>query len=527
VMTRDNFLFKDSSRIYKQANALARGLRCSMSGDSKWFSDAAQLLASHGLLSLQSDEQWLRAIEYTKQRLDSIACTIDARIAIPALLEAVDDFYYRDTKWKKEVPICGSAMKTSIAMIWPNHQAQAAIDKSASQLQKLVFAVMAWEQLVASYEHHKVFKFESVEFHPRGFSHSRERDKVLLAQWNAMASPYGQTQRTLEHSKSVVFKNPRAFSDAVTRMLEGEKSSNIELFIGTIFAQAGEKPAFWLGLKARLTVLQFALQFKLAGAEVSSGVVLFEKFAAEITGFGLQVTSAQASVEACFWQADWYTKRRMKDFPSNMLVERPVLRIDNKTFATTALTIIDSINCFVENSVFDCADYGGSPVHPSAFQMHISQPFEQAAVDLCLKRGWQAGVVSDKGYWAAGDCQLVHPNGKKVPGEIDVLALHPSGLLALILECKVLAQPFSKSKLTNIVGKLGPDDQESFHSKLERKVNWLSAVPALKGAKVAAALLVDQGSFLGWGAPHLVVDLEQLTDFLEFLDKEINSYTCE
>ncbi|MBV4466038.1 hypothetical protein KVG95_22220 [Pseudomonas sp. SWRI79] len=523
VMTRDNFLFKDSSRIYKQANELARGLRCSISGDSEWFSDAAQLLASHGLLALQNDEQWLRAIEYTKQRLDSIACTIDTRIAIPALLEAVDDFYYRDTNWKKEVPICGSAMKTSIAMIWPNRQAQTAVDKSAAQLQKLVFAAMAWEQLVASYEHHKVFRFESVEFHPRGFSHSSERYKVLLAQWNAMASPYGETQRTLEHSKSVIFENPRAFSDAVTRVLEGEKSSDIELFAGTVFAQAGEKPAFWLGLKARLTVLQFALQFKLAGAEVYSGVVLFEEFAAEITGFGLQVASVQASVEACFWQADWYPKRRMKDFPSNMLVERPVLRIDNKTFATTVLTIIDSINCFVENSVFDCADYGGSPVHPSAFQMHISQPFEQAAVDLCLKIGWKAGVVSDKGYWAAGNCQLVHPNGKKVPGEIDVLALHPSGLLALILECKVLTQPFSKSKLTNVVGKLGPDDQENFHSKLERKVNWLSDVPALKGAEVVGALLVDQGSFLGRGAPHPVVDLEQLTDLLEFFNKQINS----
>lgn len=44
---------------------------------------------------------------------------------------------------------------------------------------------------------------------------------------------------------------------------------------------------------------------------------------------------------------------------------------------------------------------------------------------------------------------------------------------------------------------------------------------------MAGALRVDQGSFLGWGAPHPVVDLEQLTDLLEFLDKKINSDTCE
>ena len=95
-----------------------------------------------------------------------------------------------------------------------------------------------------------------------------------------------------------------------------------------------------------------------------------------------------------------------------------------------------------------------------------------------------------------------------------MLALHPSGLLALILDCKVLTHHFSKSKLTSIVGKLSPDDHESFHSKLERKVNWLSAVPALKGAEVAGALLVEQGSFLGWSALHSVVDLEQLTNLL-------------
>lgn len=520
-MTRDNFLFKDSSRVYKQANELARGLRCSISGDSEWFSDAAQLLTSHELLSLKTDEQWLRAIEYAKQRLDSIACTIDTRIAIPALLEAVDDFYYRDTSWKEEVPICGSAMKTSISMIWPNRQAQTAVDKSAAQLQKLVFAAMAWEQLVASYEHHKVFRFESVEFHARGFSHTSKRDKVLLAQWNAMVSPYGETQRTLEHSKSVIFENPRAFSDAVTRVLEGEKSSEIELFAGTVFAQAGEKPAFWLGLKARLTVLQYALRFKLAGAEVYSGVVLFEEFAAEITGFGLQADSVQASVEACFWQADWYRKRRVKEFPSNMLVERPVLRIDNKTFATTVLTILDSINCFVENSVFDCADYGGAPVHPLAFQMHISQPFEQKVVDLCQEAGWKASVVKQNGYWAAGNCQLVHPNGTRVPGEIDVLALHPSGLFALVIECKVLAQPFSRSKLTNVIGKLGAADQEGFHTNLEKKVNWLAEVPALHGAEVAGLLLVDQGSFFGEGAPNPVVDLDQLHGWLVHLDEQI------
>lgn len=519
-MSREKYIFKDSSRIYKQADELAFALRHRVCSDTEWFSEATLLLEPHGLLNFQSDEQWLEAIAKIKQHAESIALTIDPRIAIPALLESVDSFYYGETNWKQEVPICGSALKATIAMIWPNHRVQSAIDKSAATLHKLVSAVMAWQQLVGNHEHFSAFEFNSVKFHSKGFSLSSERDRIIMDQWNAMAAPCGQTQRTIEHSQAVIFKNPKEFSEAVSRVLSGEKSKSIELFTGTVFALAGEKMDFWLGLKARLVLLEWALLYRLAGSQTYKGVVLFEKFSAEVSGFGLQETSAQASIEACFWQEHWY-RDRTENFTSNMIVERPVLRIDNKTFATSALTIIDSINCFVENSVFNCIEFGGIPVNSEAFQKHISLPFEQDAIDLFERAGWKVSGVTQNGYWAAGNCQLEHPNKTRIPGEIDVLALHSSGLLAMIVECKVLTQPYSKNKLKNIIGKLGPTDQESFHSNLERKVNWLAHAHNLHGAEVVGALLIDQGSFLGEGAPHPVVDLERLHELLTFLDKEI------
>jgi hypothetical protein len=522
-MDRNKYLFKDSSRIYKQASELARSLRNSISNRTDWFSDAAQMLESHGLLSLQNDDQWLRAIDHAKQQANAIACKIDPRIAIPALLEAVDDFYYRDTNWKQEIPIFGSAMKASIALIWPNLRVQTAVDKSTTQLRNLVFATMAVEQLAGSYEQFKIFGFNSVKFSASGFSYSSERDQKVMGRWNSMAAPCGATQRTIEQSKSIIYGNPRAFSKAISHILEGEKSSQIELFSGTVFALAGEEKAFWLGLKSRLALLDFTINCKLCGSDTYTGAVLFETCATEIDGFGLHIDSAQKSVEACFWQPDWYNIR-VKDYPSNMLVERPVLRIDNKTFATSVLTIIDSINCFVENSVFSCTEYGGALISREAFRIHISQPFEQEVIGLCQGAGWKASVVSKKGYWAAGSCQLVHSSGTSIPGEIDVLALHPSGLFALVLECKVLTQPLSKNKLTNVVGKLGCDDQAGFHSNLEKKINWLMDVPALKGAEISGALLVDQGSFLGAGAPNLVLDLDQLNDLLDFANEQISKY---
>ncbi|SDU40554.1 MULTISPECIES: hypothetical protein [Pseudomonas fluorescens group] len=525
-MARDKYVFKDSSRIYKQACDLALVLRSSINGATEWFSEAVQELESRGLNSLHDDNQWLQAIDFARQRVNSIASSIDPRIAIPALLQAVDDFYYHDKNWKHEVPICGSAMKTSIAEIWPNRNVQTAVNRSAAQLVKLVSAVMAWEQLTGSYEHYKVFGFGPVTFQSKGFEYSSDRDREVLDHWNAMALPYGTNQRTLAQSKAVILESPKEFCDAVSLVLKGQKPSSIKLFAGTVFALAGNNPDFWSGLNARLALLSCAARFKLAGSQDHGGVVLFEEFIAASAGFGLGAESAQMSIKACFWQQDWY-RDRMKGYPSNMLVERPALRIDNKTFATSISTIVDSINCFVEHSVFRYMGYGGAPVDEEAFRVHVSLPFETDAVEVFQEAGWKASGVSHAGYWAANNCQLMHPDGSKVPGEIDVLALHPSGLLALVVECKVLSQPFSMSKLTNVVGKLGEADQDGFHANLEKKVNWLAAVPALRGAQVEGALLVDQGSFLGEGAKHPVVDLEHLRVLLGDLNEQVAMAVAE
>ncbi|MCQ4306746.1 hypothetical protein NA645_01955 [Pseudomonas stutzeri] len=522
-MARDKYIFKDSSRVYKQACAMAGRLRNSINGSSDWFSEAAQALDMKGLTSLHCESQWVQAIELAKSRVDLIAASIDPRIAVPALLQAVDEFYYIDGEWRKEVPFCGSAIKASIAMIWPNRSVQAAIDKSAAQVIRLVSAVMAWEQLVAAYEQYKVFRFDPVTFHRKGFRFSSDRDNKLRADWNDMARPCGINQRTLEQSKAVIFRAPGKFYDAVKEVLAGREPNTIQLFTGTVFENAGNNPDFWLGLNARLLLMFWAGQFKKAGMKGFGGVVLFEEFASAATGIGFNPELAQKNIEACFWQKKWYDNR-VRGFPSNMLVERPVLRIDNKTFATTIPAIMDSINCYVEHSVFRYEGYGGVPVDAEAFRLNVSMPFEKDAVHVFCQAGWKASGVSHSGYWAAGGCQLTHPDGSRVPGEIDVLALHPSGLVALVVECKVLSQPLSMSKLKNIVGKLGEDDQEGFHANLEKKTNWLSGVPALQGALVEGALLVDQGCFLGADAKHPVLNLERLRTLLVDLNEEIDSY---
>lgn len=517
-MAREQYPFQASSRLYKQARELADKLRkASIAGSRHCFSRTADSLAAQGLGLLQTDEQWQSAIGWAKKDLDALACRIDPRLAIPALIEAVDDFYYGQKSWRKKVPWCGSSLKTTIALIWPNRKEPLAVDRSAAQLLNLVNAVIAWEQLREIYESSRVFNFQAVSLKSHGFAFSDKADQVLLGQWNTMAAPYGENQRTLEHSKAVIWKDLLRFSQAVSLVLSGRDSTTIELFAGTVFALAGKNPAFWIGLNARLVLLAWVRHIKSTGSKRTAGVVLFEDIPIINDAFGDDPVLAKQSLEACFWQEPWYPDR-VRSYPSNMLVERPVVRIDDKTFATSVLTIIDSVNCFVEHSVFRYMGYGGAPVDDESFRVHVSQPFENAAVQLLRNAGWKASGVSDSGYWQAGESRLEHESGQKVPGEIDVLALHPSGRVALLIECKVLSQPFSMSKLSNVVGKLGPSDSEGFHAKIEKKVTWAEATSAMQGAQVVGLLLVEHGSFLGENAAHPVVEMRQL----EKLVAEIN-----
>ncbi|MFP3373939.1 hypothetical protein, partial [Pseudomonas sp. SIMBA_068] len=85
---------------------------------------------------------------------------------------------------------------------------------------------------------------------------------------------------------AVIFQSPTVFCEAVSSVLEGQKPNSRKLFSGTVFALAGNNPAFWSGLNARLVLLSCAAKFKLAGSHAHGGVVLFEECMAASPGFG-------------------------------------------------------------------------------------------------------------------------------------------------------------------------------------------------------------------------------------------------
>src|SRR5262249_59339967 len=83
--------------------------------------------------------------------------------------------------------------------------------------------------------------------------------------------------------------------------------------------------------------------------------------------------------------------------------------------------------------------------------------FERAVAAVFRKHGFLAGEVSQSGTWKTpeGDTLLVHKQGARVPGQIDVLALHQERSALFVVECKVLALPHNANRARNIILKIG------------------------------------------------------------------------
>jgi hypothetical protein len=154
----------------------------------------------------------------------------------------------------------------------------------------------------------------------------------------------------------------------------------------------------------------------------------------------------------------------------------------------------------------------------SVFQGLLSLPFEEDTVRLFRKHGFTAGEVTAKGTWLTQDGPITPPPGiLRPPGQVDLLAWHPSGYL-LVGDCKILQLPRTVSTWTNLWKKLHEDEQ-GFHAKIDANAVWAEKFLAATGrtvSRVALALILDQPLHL-WqqgGGPVTVTHYTDLADKL-------------
>ncbi|WP_206950798.1 hypothetical protein [Trinickia acidisoli] len=522
-MSRNKFLFAHSARLYEQSEGLATFLLNAFVDDDAPFRETAAVLAKAGALHLTDQVARKRAADLAWDHLRAVSGALDLRSVIPALLETIEQYYYGNERTKAAVGWMGTAMKTASVVVWANRGVVTASMKAQAQVRRLVAAAGAWEQLNIYDDQARALELGPAVFKPQGVELERDEDYVMREAWNANASKRGLGLRTLQDCMTVVWQSAGAFMEAVSEVLAGAKPSSVALFQGTVFEETQALPEFWLGLSARLQLMGHAALFRGQGrVNRVTGISIFEPFAFASRFYGSDAAKAEAASQAMFWQRDWHARRLSgRDYLSNMLVERPAIRIDDRTFVVAMTNIGDSINTFVEHSVFRCLGYGGVPVSEQAFRRYVSQPFEDRAIACFTDRTWRADHVSESGTWLG--TKLSHPTGEPIPGEVDVLAMHPSGGVAILAECKVLSSPFNAGKLLNMAQKLGLVDSERFHSKLERKAKWLRETAAFKDVELVPLLLVDEGAFMGAKGHNLVVNFEDLPALVDACGRHVEA----
>jgi len=519
-------LFPESERLYRQADETASFILNVLLKNEEPFKVASHILGSANLTIMADQADREKALSRIWKHVSDVSKDLDPRYVIPTLVELAEQYYYSSAKYKDKLPWLGTSIKAAIAIVWNNRTRIQASRKANNDILMLLEAVASWEQLNLLNDQAKIFMLNELEFTPTGILTRSIEDNNIRQNWNSYASRRGLSHRTLKDSIDVIWTDPNSFLLAIAEVLNGSKPSDIPIFKGTIFEDInpGER-SFWLGISVRLQLLMSASKFRDSkGAEKQVGIAVFESFAIETSFMGGDMTKAQQVIQDMFWQKAWHKGRlSSRDCLNNMWVERPVIRIDSKTFVTGIGNLMDSINCFVEYSVFRYMGYGGVRVSEDAFRNHVSQPFETKAISCFTERGWKASSVSEKGLWSG---ELVtHSQGAPIPGEIDVLAVHPRGLIAILVECKVLTSIFTFNKMLNFSQKVGVVDSEGFHKKLALKTEWLQETANFKSYQIVPVLVVDQGAFMGDQAPNMVLDIEDLPLLIEKLEELISENT--
>jgi hypothetical protein len=481
-MKREKAIFT-ASRLYRQASEGSHQLFQIYIADYPPFKEIIQILSNGGtLLEIRTLEQCKNYLSKTRKILERRCREISPYIAIPVLLQAVTDFYYGNQQ-KERMPWLGTSLKITLSLIWGNvHESEGNLKNSIKELSAIVKIAGLFEQLDNSMTILETFGEGIVEVRPDGIYPVDMNLRKSYFLFQETFKRRGLTFRTLGQIGPFIYENPFALANAIEDVLRGEPFKAQEYFKGTIFDTitqiAPDNFQFWTELWVRITMMIHTMGIRATVTQNPYGVTIFEDYPV-ISADGFGKANIQQYIKNIFWRRDWYKTRIAGSAfdMNNMIVERPVLRITNQQgiYATSSILIADSINWFIESSVLNYQGLGGIPLSNLVFKKHISAHFENQVCDSFRIHHFLAGLVNGKGTWITeqGNLPLVHNQKEPMPGEIDVLAFHPMTHELFIIECKVLAHPYGKSRLKNVVNKLGELDSEGFHSKLRKKIEWI------------------------------------------------------
>jgi hypothetical protein len=510
-MGREEAYFR-GSRLYRQASEGARHFFDHVEAEAEPFGEVVQALWSSSGAEISTLEELGTALQQLENLARQWASEISTYHALPLLFEATDQAYYGGNEdWRPY----GPGLKTAACIIYPNVFDLSARARTAS-LDAVRRTILACALLV---------ELQAVA---RAWEHARDGRLVIgssqigtegdlsavLSQFALAYVQRGRVQRLASHAARAVTHLGRTIV-GVQDVLAGVSPGASQHLHGTILGCVQDtNPAFWAGLLMRLSMLGIAGNSRAqAGQAQEVGLAILGPMGVSAPDVG-GVDFERALGQVCC-SPDWYAGQSTEMYV-HLPVRRPIFRItaDEELYATSIGSLADSITSYLERAFFREDNGADWLLHEDCFRSLISEPFEEDTVSVFRRAGFLAGRVTDRGYWTHQEAAVSLAQLAGIPpGEIDVLAYHRNGML-VVAECKVLGLPFQRSRLRNLISKLGEADSESFRAKLRSKLRW--AQRALSGDRHLmddglGIIVLDQ--FVPGpveAPPELVVTLEDL-----------------
>lgn len=513
-------------RLYRQATIDSQKLLLSLRRNRAPYRHAIKRIAGADTIlinNLEGSRAWLKTInEYVLE----MCSKTNPLTGIPTLFQTINDYYYPQTLPPTEPEWLGMPLKAALSIVAGNVFTEKNKDtsKTVSSVHDAVLAVGLLEQMKAFNGFFELFPEGNDYIKISGVGVVEQSNHVVEFQ-QQLTRAYesrGLSHRTLEDCSNAIWQHMGDALKAVENVLNGRPPQDQKPFVNTLFAQIphNSNPDFWRGIWARIIAAVGAIRNNNSGGISLHGISLLERRA--VSSLPEHALAEHYALESISWNQKWYVSR-VSEAAENMILERPLVNINLETslYATTFLTISDSLNWFVERSILPYPTPGGVKLPEKLFEKLVSQPFEDRINKLFRKHGFVAGAVTNKGIWQTqnGHINLGHKAASPIPGQIDSVAFHRGIGLVIVSECKVLSYPHSLNRMRNLLLTIGDSDAEALHGKLQDKVRWIASIDYFSSSldlQVLAALILDRfmpGMMLK--NQHLALTSEMLEDLLK------------
>lgn len=443
---------------------------------------------------------------------------------IPVIIQLIEDYYYNHRQFNNTN--IGYPAKALLPKIYRRLD-QENDDFEQEKIYNALVASLFYYYLDTALLYIEYFEESEIKFNISGFDKSiLEKDYVKLLGLSYMRR--GENQRTLNVLKDLIWKDGLKSVSLTTREIVKIINQEIDAkdskyFEGTFFCGVGnDKNEFWSELLSRLfaytqivSVQRILNPFGIIEVQNNNFKSNFEiNFPKNISEY----------YELPFWSIKWLDSIKSKYEDGKLITTRPFISLhrNSNRFFTTPNLIGDSINSFIEDAIMHDFNRRRYKLKDKIFEDNISNPFEEKVVNWFISKGFLAGEVNNNGVWKNQENinNLGLRNSEKIPGQIDCLAISKSEKVINLIECKVIKTPDGHKSIRNVLNKLGIEDSDGFHYKLDKKIDWISKI--YPDFKIQGMILTDR--FVPMKKvivkKHVVISFEAFTGELnEFLNK--------